>query len=362
MARRRREVDLSPQAKFVMGCMIFLGILTIAGLIYVIVRAVELDKSSNNSTAQGMSPEATAPIFRIERNMMKLSDDVMCVESAAVPPGMKTKFGAKRVEGRFHLLRAQPKGHHRSTSMDQAPVVGSCSNHISEGARWKVPHKVLIDPTNGDGISRQLFVDAMWKSVQEIESRLDQTIIEGQDQTTCVDGFDSNSPDGKNEFMFGFIEEPGVLAVTVIWGTFSGPINQREIVETDILFNLHFPWGNASIDSQAFGLHNIGTHEVNHAYGEGHTQTHLATMFPTASPGETHKRDLLACEGTGLCDLYGEGGKCVAGTGTGVAPFVDIGNGSRCGAGPVPSAGVKSPVPLLGVAVALAVALAATVN
>ncbi len=293
-------------------------------------------------------PKPVLPVVRIERNMIKLAEGMYCVESAAMPESSPVR---QRVESRIMLL--YEKDLHGASSSDeplpnQTNVGASCSNHIAEGAIWKGAHEVIIDPTNDDGIPRQLIVDMISASVHEWESRLTTIVVTGQDTNGCVDGFDGDSPDGKNEVMFGFIEEQGVLAMTVIWGIFGGPVQDREILETDIIFNLHFPWGNASLNPNVFDIFNIGTHEHGHAMGEGHNNVAGATMFPTASTGETQKRNLLVCEANGLCDAYG-GAKavCTGQSGPTITPFVDVGFQSRCGGTPSASNALLRPYAML---------------
>ncbi|NIP29559.1 MAG: peptidase M10A and M12B matrixin and adamalysin, partial [Candidatus Dadabacteria bacterium] len=61
----------------------------------------------------------------------------------------------------------------------------------------------------------------------------------------------------------------GVIAVTVIWGYFSGPPSIREIVEFDVLFDTDFTWGNATVNPTLMDLQNIATHEIGHGAGLG---------------------------------------------------------------------------------------------
>lgn len=329
----------------------------LASFVMAIIALVRIDTYVNQSAPApapappplmgGQAAPVRLPVVRLGKNLVKLEDDSYCVESAGMPPGMKPKFSkATRAEGRIHALRvADPtKPKPKPNPQDELPTTGSCSVHISEGTIWRSPYKVIIDPTNNQGISRQLFVDMAWRSVMEWETRLTQTVVEGQDTDGCVDGFDDDSPDGKNEWMMGFDEEPGVLAKAIIWGIFSGPINQREILEVDVIFNLHFPWGNATVDGNVFDIQNVGTHEHGHCMGEGHTETAGATMFATASSGETSKRSLLDCEAYGLCEAYGEplSPSCLGKSGSTVTPFIDVGPQSRCG---VPPNGPPSPPP-----------------
>ncbi len=274
-----------------------------------------------------------APEFRIKKNMITLGDGTPCVVSAAIPEGMKLMTSkAKRVEGRFHMIRVGDK----RIALD-APQISntSCAPPFAVGARWKQPFNIIIDPTNDAGIPRDLIVDHLWRAAKEWESRLEQIVINAQDTSGCADGFDMNSPDGKNEVMFGFIEEPGVLAMASTWGVFGGPVGDREIVEMDILYNLHFPWGNAASDPDAFGIWNVGSHEFGHGYGFGHTLgVPTSTMHATVNAGETQKRDLHPCEAAALCQHYGENHQCAANGFPNLQAFVDVGAQSRCGVFP----------------------------
>lgn len=61
-------------------------------------------------------------------------------------------------------------------------------------------------------------------------------------------------------------------------------------------------------DADAIDLQNTLTHEWGHVLGLGHSEFDvLATMHASASPGETHKRDLAQDDVDGLFHLYAGG-------------------------------------------------------
>lgn len=129
--------------------------------------------------------------------------------------------------------------------------------------------------------------------------------------------------------MWRTVEANAFFSLQVLWGSFSGPIQNRELVEADILVNLRFAWGNGTVDPDVYDLMNILVHEVGHAIGFGHTFASGATMNPTAAKGETSKRTIADCEVEGLCSLYEEPA-CTAGddeSGRVPRPFVD----TQCG-------------------------------
>lgn len=127
--------------------------------------------------------------------------------------------------------------------------------------------------------------------------------------------WDSSSPDGDNELVFGDYPKEGVIAVTVVWGYFSGPPSWREIIEFDILFDTDYAWGWAGDtsetelgDTSVMDLQNIATHEFGHGLGLGDLYESAAseeTMYGYSTYGETKKRTLYVGDIAGLQELYG---------------------------------------------------------
>ena len=114
-------------------------------------------------------------------------------------------------------------------------------------------------------------------------------------------------PDGRNELVFGNYSREGVIAITVIWGYFSGPPSRKQIVEFDILFDTDFTWGNAD-NSSVMDLQNIATHEFGHGIGLGDLYDAACfdgTMYGYSTEGEITKRTLNAGDIIGLRSIYG---------------------------------------------------------
>ncbi len=199
---------------------------------------------------------------------------------------------------------------------------GPCGDPFASGARWKVTEDFVVDGTNNQQIPEQFFFDMNWLAMCEWDSKLNFKLFGKRDTNAIADGSDEVSPDGKNELQFCFIGEPGVIAVTTVWGIFDGPVNERELIEADICYNLNFRWGNASTtgDTVMDGW-NIAAHEIGHYVGFGHIPLTDATMFGNADFRETRKRNLLQCEIESLCNHYGEsGGSCPGHNSTGSVP------------------------------------------
>lgn len=108
----------------------------------------------------------------------------------------------------------------------------------------------------------------------------------------------SNRSDGVN--YMGMAPLGGrTLAVTYTWS------RSGAVVETDVFFNTKVAWTDAPItltcpNGSAYDREAIGTHELGHSLGLDHLAgVEAATMYPSASAGETRKRSLTAGEATG---------------------------------------------------------------
>ena len=66
--------------------------------------------------------------------------------------------------------------------------------------------------------------------------------------------------DGINSISYGNYQKDGVIAVTLTWVTRGSKI----AVESDILFDTDFVWGDATVNPGVMDLQNIATHEIGH--------------------------------------------------------------------------------------------------
>lgn len=182
----------------------------------------------------------------------------------------------------------------------------TCYAFLANGAKWKSVEDWRINPENNVNLNHSFVYLNMvnnldkWKNVSGSE-------IFGNGVLTFESlAVDKSSPDGVNEVYFGFISEPGAIAVTVVWGIFRGPRGQRELVEWDQVYDIEdYDW-SMSGESGKMDFENIATHEVGHAAGMGHPSSDCVeeTMYAYADFGETKKRDLNAGDIEGISDLY----------------------------------------------------------
>jgi hypothetical protein len=186
-----------------------------------------------------------------------------------------------------------------------------CYEFLRKGVKWLSPVSLVVHPALEEkvdgaiGLSRETWREATPEGLfGSYEISDDADWDDERDQT-----------DGRNELSFGDYPQDGVIAVTVVWGYFGGPPDQREIIEFDILFDTDFNWGNAGPtnegglgDTDFMDLENIATHELGHGLGLGDIYTDTCsevTMYGYSTEGETKKRTLEGPDIAGIQELYG---------------------------------------------------------
>ncbi|UCG46373.1 MAG: matrixin family metalloprotease [Phycisphaerales bacterium] len=181
-------------------------------------------------------------------------------------------------------------------------------------AKWKdLPADLTIDP-EFSGLTDGDVVAAISAGATEWDSWTAAGLF-GSTQVVEDGSWDTATPDGRNEMVFADYDDPGVIAVTIIWGYFTGRPSNRRIIEFDILFDTDFNWGDAGEtnetelgDTTVMDLWNIATHEVGHGLGLSDLYESTCTevtMYGYSQNGETKKRTLDQADKTGIQELYG---------------------------------------------------------
>ena len=116
----------------------------------------------------------------------------------------------------------------------------SCYAFISKGAKWKVEEDYLVNPTNNVGLNEQEVRNIIGLSIDEWENAAGKDIFLSESFGTVDAGSIGNIANGQNEVVFGIINEPGVIAVTYVWGIFGGRPSSRIIAEWDQVYNQGF--------------------------------------------------------------------------------------------------------------------------
>lgn len=189
-----------------------------------------------------------------------------------------------------------------------------CYGHLSKNAKWKSLELWLVNPDNASGLSSGFVFNNLTDDIDKWEDAadgvMDGTIIEiigsgSSVSTTLVADF--TSPDGDNEVYFADVAQSGAIAITVVWGIFSGPPPQRELLEWDQVYDdVDYNWSSSG-QSGMMDFENIATHELGHSIGMAdlyETTCSEVTMYGYADYGETNKSTLEADDITGVFKLY----------------------------------------------------------
>ncbi len=253
---------------------------------------------------------------------MALFPGVISADSNRKP--VKIPPGAKQVaQGVFYLGKAKDRGktvegyafvHPRRPNAKpdgkgKKPGGGgkeSCYTFLAKGARWKSTEAYVLDTGNNGGLSEASVTALTAGSLGSWDNQVGFEIFGGEDTVATVDGPDWNSLDGKNEVMVADIQEPGVIAVTIVWGVFGGPPPGRYLAEWDAVFDdADFDWSLTG-EAGKMDYQNIATHEFGHAAGLGHPADTCTeeTMYAYADFGETKKIDLNSGDIAGITELY----------------------------------------------------------
>jgi len=184
--------------------------------------------------------------------------------------------------------------------------------YIAKGAKWKTEEDFELNPNCNDSTATEtIIIDAVVSGLDEWETAggTAELNIFGDLYLNVEVNYNNGDYRDYNTISFGTYENPDVIGVTTVWGYFTGPPGQREIIEAHILFNDDFVWGDAETNSALMDIQNIFTHELGHAAGMGDLYQDAAskeTMYGYSSEGETKKRTLYEGDKTGITKLYSD--------------------------------------------------------
>jgi len=189
-----------------------------------------------------------------------------------------------------------------------------CYGFLTNNAKWKNLEPWLVNPVNNNGLSDNFVFTNLTADITKWEDAADGT-LNGNSLPILGDGtvvtanleVDFNSPDGQNEVYFADVQSPGAIAVTVVWGIFSGPPSQRELLEWDQVYDdVDYGW-SAIGEPNLMDFENIATHELGHSVGMADiyvSSCSQVTMYGYADNGEIIKRTLETADITGISTLY----------------------------------------------------------
>jgi hypothetical protein len=208
-------------------------------------------------------------------------------------PSVIIEYGKGREAG---LIKVTHIHYARPNSRVRPPKVTPC--YTLTGYKWATPVTYTINTSYG--LSSGFIISAIEISNYEWDSETSKVLF----ADTAVGAYPWKVYDGKNSVSFGNYDTSGVIAVTVTWyNRFT-----RVAVESDILFDTDYAWGDATVVSGVMDLQNIATHEIGHTIGLGDMYDGVCsavTMFGYSGYGDVEKRTLEQPDITGLQKIYG---------------------------------------------------------
>jgi hypothetical protein len=191
----------------------------------------------------------------------------------------------------------------------EVPTDTTCYGFFAKSLRWRTVEPWVMNPANIRGLDEtQLFLHFA-NDILTWETEAGTDILGDGVMTTDALEADMTEPDDQNEVYFDDIEEPGVIAMTVVWGIFRGPPASRNIISWDHVYDdVNYDWSNeAEGVPLKMDFDNIVTHELGHSIGllDMYDSACLdVTMYGRAGYEETNKRSLEAADITGVKELY----------------------------------------------------------
>ena len=232
--------------------------------------------------------------FKIPANAVKVDDDTYSLGKVVVD--------GVEVEGYMFIHKKDAAARPGSA----ASKGSTCYAYFASGAKWKSVEPWMVNPANVAGLNSSLVLGKLTADIGTWEVAAGKDILGTGTATSATLVADTTSPDGVNEVYFAGIDSPGTIAVTTVWGIFSGPTFNRRIVEWDQVYDdIDFGWSFIG-EAGKMDFDNIATHELGHAMGMAHPSDSCTeeTMYRFASNGETKKRTLNAGDISGIKGLY----------------------------------------------------------
>lgn len=234
---------------------------------------------------------------------------------AIVPLGTAVDPASGKVVEGYAFIHYRKGYSHKPNHSPGGGGGDTCFAYLAKGAKWKTAEAWVMNAANGEGLDPELLFTLQFAALAKWEDAADGTVGSGAVEifgsgatTTATLTADTSAPDGQNEVYFGDVSSSGAIAVTIVWGIFSGPPSGRELVEWDQVYDeVDFNWSaEAAGVAGKMDFDNIATHEDGHSAGMGHPSDSCTeeTMYRFAGFGETKKRDLNAGDIVGINGLY----------------------------------------------------------
>jgi len=224
---------------------------------------------------------------------------------------------SERIEKHTHFKRSSGGGGYSSP----------CSVAISNGTVWRTPHGYVLYPANRSGLRPSMVLRTIERAVDAWRCVFDSLGIEPMgpalgvvDQRNGDEKIVYTHPTGENSVGFARIDneatgsdESQTLALTITYGVFDGPVEQRRLSEFHTVFNDHYQFEDCEANAERcvaekrLDLQSVATHELGHANGLDDIysdQCRSVSMFWSTPEADTDKRTLEEADITGLEEMY----------------------------------------------------------
>ena len=277
----------------------FITITTALGLLLTVTSS-----ASAITRVPASQQKAAAPVtVTIPAHAVEVAPDIFYLGTSVDADGILLE-GYAIIDRR--LAHAKPSN--PGNSNGGGGTTSTCYAYLGQGAKWLSSEPYRFNTTNTAGLNETtvsgLFATALekWDSAAGVQ-------VFGDREDGIVDAASIGAATNEvNEVVFGSINSPGAIAVTYVWGNFSGKPANRYLAEWDMVYDqADFAW-SAEVSGIAgkMDFDNITTHEIGHAAGMGHPSDSCIneTMYRFADVAETKKRDLNAGDIAGVSNLY----------------------------------------------------------
>lgn len=209
--------------------------------------------------------------------------------------------------------RSMPPPISKQVHFQQAANPAGCVVPIADGAEWKSVPSYVLNARNSQQLSPLFLQRAIQNGFQRWTCALGNRMVIGPLSSIRTDRSGDNINldffDGINEIGIGrIVGRPGTIAMTVLYGTFGGPIADRELVAFKMIFDeSNYRFGNATERPSVVDFESVATHECGHVFGLDdvyETECNDVTMYGTTATGERKKQTLENSDVEAVRDLY----------------------------------------------------------
>lgn len=263
-------------------------------LIAIVILIVAISWLTHQQAASAKSQRAK---FQLPANAVQISDNLYSLGAAF------DRQSGKKVEGYAIIHRKNENA--KSNGAKTAPA--TCYAFLAKDTKWKWIESWILNPTNTRGLDPVFIFSNLTADIAKWEKAAVYNILGDGAMTDAALSADTMAPDNQNEVYFADLSNSNTIAVTIIWGVFSGPTFQRQLVEWDQIFDdTTYDW-SMSGESGKMDFENIATHELGHSVGMAdlyNSNCAEETMYGYATNGEIKKRDLNSGDIFGVSKLY----------------------------------------------------------